>query len=126
MADEREETIEIGLPIRVRHGVSREVVIPAFGPHLQVAAAEVVGVIESDESRAVVFLEPRRRADGRTGVTEGWDEEAWRDVVRAAARALGYGVADAYALVWNPDGDRAEEPLAPSAAEAADDEADQP
>jgi hypothetical protein len=112
MADEREETIDIGLPIRIKRGLVAEIAIPAFGPHTTFQAAEVVGAIESEVARAAVFLEPRRRADGRTGVTEGWDEAAWRAVVRAAARGLGYGAGDAYVLVWDPAGERAEEPLA--------------
>jgi hypothetical protein len=116
MADERDETVEIGLPIQIKRGLVSEIVIPAFGPHMNLPAAEVVGVIEAEVARAAVFLEPQRRADARTGVTEGWDEAGWRAIVRAAARGLGYGEGDAYALVWDPAGERTEEPLAASGA----------
>jgi hypothetical protein len=114
MADEREETVEITLPVQVTRGVVDEIVIPAFGSHTGFQAAEVVGATDAEPTRAAVFLEPERRADVRTGVTEGWDEEAWREIVRATARALGYEEGGAYALVWDPGRERPEEePLGP-------------
>ena len=116
MADERDETVEIGIPIRIKRGLVNEIVIPAFGPHMNLPAAEIVGVIEAEVARAAVFLEPQRRADARTGVTEGWDEAGWRAIVKAAARGLGYGEGDAYAVVWDPGGERTEEPLVASGA----------
>lgn len=109
MADEHEETLEITLPIRVTRGMVNEIVIPAFGPHTSFQGAEIVGATDAEPTRAAVFLEPERRADLRTGVTEGWDEEAWRAIVRATAQGLGYDQPGAYTLVWDPGSDRTEE-----------------
>jgi hypothetical protein len=118
MADEREETLEITLPIQVTRGLVNEIIIPAFGTHTGFQGAEVVGATDADPTRAAVFLEPQRRADVRTGVTDGWDEEAWREIVRAAAQGLGYDLGGAYTLVWDPGSDRTgEEPLTGAEAE---------
>ena len=121
MADEPEATVEIALPIQVERGLVREITIPAFGPHTPFAGAEVVGATDAEPTRAAVFLEPERRADARTGVTEGWDEATWREVVRAAALGLGYGVGGAYTLVWDPGRDKPEEePLTEAGGEEPD------